>query len=326
MAAQFVLVRLGNIDRLDLSLFDFDFDLTFAVFLMKADGRVYARYGQRNARGPDALQSLKGLEYAMQSALEMHRRDGLAQKFAPRTRERSVNISEIGGRTRRCYHCHDVREALNRELVQSGKWERERAYRYPPTENVGLSLEVDQGNVVAKVQDGSPAGRVGLKKGDVLRSLNGVPVHSIADALYGLELAPGSGTAEVAWARGPETMSGKLVLRPGWRKSDLRWRPSMWHMLPSLSVQGTDLTAAEKTTLGLKPDQLAIRQRAPVGEVKAAGVRAGDILVGIDKELVELDGEGLAEFIFREYLVGDRVQLIVLRDGKRLTLPLVLSR
>ena len=319
-------MRLGNIDQLDLSLFDFDFDLTFAVFLMNAEGRVYARYGQRNARGPDALQSLKGLDYVMQSVLEMHRRDGSAQEFAPRIRERSVTISEIGGRTRRCYHCHNVREVLNRALVRSGKWDREQAYRFPPTENVGLSLEVDRGNVVAKVQDGSPAGRAGLKKGDVLRRLNGVPVHSIADALYGLELAPGSGTAKAAWTRGSESMSGKLVLRSGWRKSDLTWRPSMWHMLPSLLVRGSDLTAAEKATLGLKPDQLAVRQRAPVGEMKAAGVRAGDILVGIDKELVGLDREGLSAFFFREYLVGDRVQLIVLRDGKRLTLPLVLSR
>jgi hypothetical protein len=60
--------------------------------------------------------------------------------------------------------------------------------------------------------------------------------------------------------------------------------------------------------------------------MKAAGVRAGDILVGIDKELVGLDREGFCEFVFREYLVGDRVQLIVLRDGKRLALPVVLSR
>jgi hypothetical protein len=28
----------------------------------------------------------------------------------------------------------------------------------------------------------------------------------------------------------------------------------------------------------------------------------------------------------REYLAGDRVQLLVLREGKRLALPLVLSR
>jgi hypothetical protein len=319
-------VRLGNIDRLDLSLFDFDFDLTFAVFLMNTDGRVYARYGQRNASGPDALQSLKGLEYTMQSALKMHRRDGLAQEFAPRIREQSVTIHDIGSRTRGCYHCHNVREVLNRRLIESGKWEREQAFRYPPTENVGLSLEVDRGNVVARVQGGSPAHRAGLKKGDVLRRLNGVPVHSIADALYGLEQAPRSGTLEAAWTRGEEPMSGKLVLSLGWRKSDLSWRASMRNMLPSLPVRGTDLTAAEKATLGLNPDQLAIRQRAPVGTAEqAAGVHAGDILVGIDKELVGLNGASLREFVHREYLVGDRIQLVVLRDGKRLTLPVLLS-
>jgi hypothetical protein len=308
-------------------VFDFDYDLTFAVFLMNADGRVYARYGQRNTSGPDALQSLKGLEYTMLSALKMHRRDGPAQEFAPRTRERSVTIRDIGSRTRGCYHCHNVREVLNRRLVESGKWDREQAFRYPPTEYVGLSLEVDRGNVVASVQGGSSADRAGLKKGDVLRRLGSVPIHSIADALYGLELAPGSGTVEAVWTRGHEPMSGKLALSSGWRKSDLSWRPSMRSMVPSLPVRGADLTASEKATLGLKPDQLAVRQRTPVGEAaQAAGVRAGDILLGIDKELVGLDWEGLRKFVRREYLAGDRVQLILLRDGRRMTLPLELSR
>jgi hypothetical protein len=218
-------VRLGNIDRLDLSRFDFDYDLTFAVFLMNADGRVYARYGQRNATGPDALQSLKGLEHTMKSALEMH--EGKEREISPRTGERSITIREFGSRRRGCYHCHNVRETLNRELVAAGKWDRDQAYRHPPTQNVGLSLEVDRGNVVSRVQCGSPADRAGLKKGDVLRRLGGVPVHSIADALYGLELAPRSGTVEAAWTRGHEPMSGQLALTPGWRKSDLSWRPSM---------------------------------------------------------------------------------------------------
>jgi S1-C subfamily serine protease len=98
-------------------------------------------------------------------------------------------------------------------------------------------------------------------------------------------------------------------------------------MLPSLPVRGADLTTSEKSTLGLRPDQLAVRQRTPVGEAaQAAGLRAGDILVGIDKELVGLDAEGLRRFVRREYLAGDRVELILLRDGKRMTLPLVLSR
>jgi serine protease Do len=185
---------------------------------------------------------------------------------------------------------------------------------------------VDRGNVVASVQGGSPADRAGLKKSDILRRIGGVPVHSIADALYGLELAPRSGTVEVEWTRDAEPMSGRLTLSSGWRKSDLTWRPSMWNMLPSLPVRGADLTAPEKATLRLKPDQLAVRQRALAGEAaQAVGLRAGDILLGIDKELVGLDAEGLRKFVHREYLAGDRVQLIVLRDGKRKTLPLVLS-
>jgi hypothetical protein len=320
-------VRLGNIDTLDLGLFDFDYDLTFAVFFLSADERVYARYGQRNASGPDALQSLKGLEYTMKSVLEMHRRDAGEREFAPRDRKERLTIRELGGRRRGCYHCHNVKELFDRKLESLGKWDREAAYRHPPAENVGLTLEVDRGNVVAKVRPDSLAERAGLKRGDVLRRLDVVPVHAIADALHALERAPKSGRLAAAWTRDGKPMSGELALTAGWRRSDLSWRPSMRRRVPSLPVRGDDLTGPEKQALGLRPNQLAVRQRSTVGaQARAAGVQAGDVLVGIDRELVDLDAEGVRALVRREHLVGDRVQLIVLRDGKRLTLPLTLTR
>jgi predicted metalloprotease with PDZ domain len=320
-------VRLGNIDTLDLNLFDFDFDLTFAVFFLSADDRVYARYGQRDGRGPDALQSLKGLEHAMKSALQMHERDREAREFAPRDQKQRLSIREAGGRARRCYHCHNVREVFNRRFREAGKWERELAYHYPPTENIGLTLEVDRGNVIAKVLASSPADSAGLKKGDVLRRLDVVPIHSIADALYALERAPASGKVKATWTREGKSMSADLALAGGWRKSDLSWRPSMLSMVPSLPIRGDDLTAAEKKDLGLPPNQLAVRQRTTIrAQAQAAWVRAGDVLVGIDRELTDLDADRLHKYVRREYLVGDQVQLIVIREGKRLKLPLTLTR
>ena len=37
-----------------------------------------------------------------------------------------------------------------------------------------------------------------------------------------------------------------------------------------------------------------------------------------------MDAYGLDRYVRREYLVGDRVTINVLRDGKRLSLPLTL--
>jgi hypothetical protein len=63
-----VRVRLTRIDDQDLNLFEFDYDLTFMVFILDAEGRVYARYGGRSPEGPDQRQSLEGLRYTMGSS------------------------------------------------------------------------------------------------------------------------------------------------------------------------------------------------------------------------------------------------------------------
>ena len=294
---------------------------------MNAEGKVYARYGQRDARGPDSLQSLKGLNHTMRSVLDMHARDKGMQTFAPRTQEHSITINEINGRNRRCYHCHNVREALNRGLVEAGRWDREKAYRFPPTETVGITLETDRGNIIAKALENSSVARAGLKEGDVLHLLNKVPVHSIADALFALEIAPSSGEIEASWTRDGQGMTGSIALPRGWKRSDVSWRPSMKRMVPSAPFKGTELTSAEKEMLGLKSDQYALRLRSlPRRQSQGDGVQVGDVLIGIDNKKPGREGESLQDFIRREYVVGDRVELQLLRDGKKVTVPLVLSR
>ena len=64
-----------RIDDVDLNLFEFDYDLTFMVFFLDAEEKVYGRYGGRDAASPDGRQSLDGLRYTMKSVLEMHERD-----------------------------------------------------------------------------------------------------------------------------------------------------------------------------------------------------------------------------------------------------------
>jgi serine protease Do len=171
----------------------------------------------------------------------------------------------------------------------------------------------------------SPAAKAGIEKGDQLRTLKGVPVHSFGDAIYALDSAPAKGQVEVVWARGDKTQSAKLELTEGWRKTDITWRPSQQHRIPSLKLYGDDLTADEKKTLGLKPEQLAFRQQKEVSSHAAkAGLKPGDVIVGVDD--LEPDTT-MTKFLFlvrRSYLVGDRVKVQVLRDGKRLSIPMTL--
>ena len=70
---KFVCARQVSTNGLDLNLFQYDTDQSFAVFLLNADGTIYGRFGTRSHRTEwigDV--SLKGLAAALQGALALH--------------------------------------------------------------------------------------------------------------------------------------------------------------------------------------------------------------------------------------------------------------
>jgi len=59
---------------MDLTVFQFDYDLTFAAFFMNADKSIYGRFGSRSSR-KDGTQdiSMEGFREALTAALELHK-------------------------------------------------------------------------------------------------------------------------------------------------------------------------------------------------------------------------------------------------------------
>ncbi len=262
----------------------------------------------------------------MRAALDAHRAHPPAPPRAPAAALRVEDYPAARRAGGQCIHCHQVNEFRRAALKAAGTWTRELVWAYPLPENVGITLEVDAGNRVRSVRPDSPAAAIGLKPGDRLRTLNGFAVASFADAQYALHRAPVRGTIPVTWQRGAQTMTANLPLADGWRKTNVTWRPSMLDVLPGLALYGEDLTAAEKMALGLSPKRLAFRQQQPIPkDAAAAGVRAGDIVVGIDGADLEMTVDQFLAHVRRNFLVGDRVTLNVLRDGKRVDLPMVLK-
>lgn len=319
-------VRLTRIDQEDLNLFEFDYDVTFMIFFLSADGKVYARYGGRDSENADNRQSLAGLAYTMNSVLAMHQRE--EKVFARRIAEAPKYIREVpGARRGGCFHCHQVKEVLNADLERKGQWNRDMVWRFPLPENLGFELEVDRGNVVKKVHGSSPAQAAGLAAGDRLQRLNDVPIHSFADAQFALDIAPKTGTIDVVWSRDNQTIKNHLLLTEGWRKTDVSWRPSMQRLIPNVRLYGVDLSVDEKKAIGLPATRLAFRQRDPVTlQAKTAGIMPGDIILGVDDKPLEMHVDRFLGYIQQNYFIGDSVTVNLLRDGRRMNLSMSLTR
>jgi serine protease Do len=327
VADKFVRVRLPRVDNLDLNLFDFDYDLTLAYFFLDAEGHVYARYGQRDADGPDNRQSLAGLKYTMESVLSAHAEP--AKSFAPTASPAPKYLRDfLGNRAPKgggCLHCHTVKERI--VAAGPGGWSLDQLWRFPMPDNLGLELEVDRGDLVKAIRPKSPADAVGLKPGDRIRRVAEVPIRSQADVQYALDRAPKSGALELAWLRGGDEQTGTLKLPDGWKRGDISWRPSTQHFVPSARLYGKNLPAEERTKLGLSATQLAFTQTDFVPtQAKNAGIRTGDVIVGLGGKRPEMDVVGFIDHVQRSYLVGETIVVGVLRDGQPLELPMKLLK
>ena len=231
-----------------------------------------------------------------------------------------------GRRRQQCIHCHQVNEFRRADDMAAGTWSRDKRWVYPLPENVGITLEVDRGDVVKAVAAGSPAGKIGIKAGDVVMQLNGYSVASFADGQYALHKGPKSGTIPIEWKRGDKAMSGKLEVADGWRKTNITWRASLFDILPTLPVSAEDLTADEKKALGLPATRAAFRQDKFVhSTLKKVGLKKGDVIVGLDGQAVDGTMDDFLDYVRREHLAGDKVTLNVLRDGKAVEIKVTLK-
>lgn len=320
----------------DLRQFEFDYDLTWMAFFMNANGTIYGRYGGQDASGDVSRMSLAGLRFAMQAALETHKNPPPRKPTPAGAPVLAENVVRAGG----CIHCHNIHEA---------KWrapgiKKDDMWIYPLPDNVGLILDINQGNKVRSVTPGSLAAKAGIAAGDIVESINGMRVFSFGDAQYALHKVPAKGPVPITWKPAkPPTMqmiatkagfpsaaiwkpdgkplSANLEVADGWRKTNLTWRPSMLDLLPTSVFYGDDLTAAEKQALGLSDKRLAYRQDKTVNiNAQRMGVQAGDIYVGINGEPLEMDGLTFLGYIRRNFFKGDRVVLNIIRNGKPMDL------
>src|SRR5207249_5215337 len=127
------------------------------------------------------------------------------------------------------------------------------------------------------------------------------------------------------WLREVKHLSTIMNLTKVWLKTDISWRWSLRGLEPTPGVQGQDLSCEEKGKLGLNEKQLAFYQGAFLStSARQAGIRANDIILGADNKQLDMTARQFQAFVRLNYKLGDRIILNILREGRRLDLPLTL--
>ena len=345
---QFVCVRVINANALDLSLFQFDYDLSFSTLFFNGDGTIYGRYGswshQKNAQDTDTA----GFTSALDGALAIHRgfpanKSSLTGKQGgPTPFKTPIEIPSLAGKYQRdlnwqgqvmqsCVHCHQVGDAFRASYRDQGKpIPTEWIYPQPSPTTIGLTLAPDHAAQVAAVTPGSVAAKAGFQVGDEIVSLAGQPIISIADASWVLHRTPDTATLSAVIKRGGTQKSLTLPLPSGWRQhAIISDRVGTWPMrgMASGGMILEDLANEERAKQGIANDQLALfvkglGQYGKHAAAKNAGFQKGDVLVAIDGTTARMTESQLIGQLLQKHAPGKKVNATVLRDGKRIDLSL----
>ena len=330
---QFVCVRVIQTNGLDLSVFQYDYDMSWAAMFLNADMTIYGRYGTRNAGGKDSdgLLSKAGFRAAAERALALHRdypkyESQLAAKTGPKPQY--ATPTEIPGLTEKptkaatrqqCIHCHMVKEFALRAKWEAGKLSAADLFVHPMPQRIGLTLDVEDGLTIESIQMGSPADEAGLIKGDQLIVMAGQPLISTADVQWVLHTSPsGNGSLPLIIRRSDGTHPKSIHLKGDWKKADIAWRASSWYGLRQ-GVKFESVGSADG--VGLKVAGLFGRGGP---KVKEAGLKQNDVIVAVDGKRERMNESDFLVYLRLTHGPGDSVKLTVLRNGQEhdLTVPL----
>jgi serine protease Do len=345
---QFVCVRLINANALDLSLFQFDYDLSFTTLFMNGDRTIYGRYGSWSHQKNSQETATAGLIKALVAALAIHTgypgnkatlemKQGVKMPFStpvdiPMLAAKYKPLLDWEGKVAQsCVHCHMIGAAMQTWHRQERKpMPDEWLHPWPEPETIGLTLASEEVGRVASVMQGSEAAAAGLKPSDDILSVNGTPLISIADFSWALHRTPAKATLTVEVKRGGERMSVELSLPEGWRaKSDVTRRASIWPMrgmaLGGLRIE--PLAADERAKRQIPAGQTAllvtnVGQYGMHAAAKKAGFQKDDVIVEFAGKSDWTGESRIIGHLLRNHFPGDRIKVSVLRNGKRHELEL----
>jgi len=326
--SEYVCVRVVRMDDVDVGLFDRDWNNAIYFFVLNADEQIYMRYGGRESQNPDTYNSLDSLRIALEQGLALHRKylqDGQPKQERPKPlfpREMPLLVERTFAQ-RQCVECHLIGDFQNIQRERDGKLDKlSQLYRSPDIKTIGISLDVPQGLVVKEATGAVAA--AGMKAGDRIAAWNGIPVWTFGDVQYRYDKVDRlAKSVKITVDRGGQPVELAVELPARWWWTDLRFRQSS--VDPRLDFEDRPLTAEERQHLGLPPDGFAsqVKYVSDMAKVRDThDLRVGDVIVAVDG--VERDPmANTAELYLKLHTkAGESAKLEVIRDGKRITMPI----
>jgi len=350
---QFVRVRLVSTNGLDLNVFQFDTDQSFAIFLMNADQQIYGRYGTRSARTDWAEDvSIEGLGKALEGALRLHEnprefRPGIRDKTGPPAEfAHPEDYPSLAGRFRtelefqpgvvqNCIHCHQIGDAQRDLLRASGEpFPQTVLFPYPHPKVLGLIVDPNTCGTLKSVTPESAAEQAGFVAGDRLVSLEGQPILSIADIQWVLQHAADNQSLEAVVERDGVETTLSLDLQEGWRRQgDISWRVSTWNLrrmvTGGLVLEQADAARRRAARVDPAATALVVTHVGQYGDhatAKNAGFEKDDLIVAFDGRKDLLSETSLITYALEELRPGTRVPVSVIRGGREIELELPMQQ
>lgn len=352
---QFIRVRIVQGNGIDLSLFQFDYDLTFSVFFMNADRTIYGRYGTRGEfRNAGKDLSIDGFKQALEAALELHKgypynKTSLAAKTGSEPIKKTpeafpslqrfpsdVDLNRrLGGQ---CIHCHQIGEA-QREIhwYDRKPVPDEVLYPFPMPEVLGLYFSPKHRAKISKIAPGSSAEKDGFKRADEILMLAGQSIISIADVQWVIQRSKENTTLPSKVKRHGEEIDLNLTLNPGWRKkSDLSWRTTTYELrlvaLGGMILEDLLDSKREQSNIGndgmaLNVKEIMRRNRRQNSQTNAqkAGIRRGDIIVGFSDRTDRVSESNIIGYVLQDKAEAKSLPVKLIRNGEEIVVNLSLE-
>ena len=203
-------------------------------------------------------------------------------------------------------------------LIKDGRVERGRlgVTVQPITSDLAASLQLETvaGALINDVQQGGPADRAGLQRGDVIVAVNGARITDSNELRNRIAQLGPKAKADLTIVRGgkTQTVAATLEALPSTSAANTPAGERDDERTAGLAVEPLTPERARQLRLGEDATGLLVHRVEPEGPAADAGILAGDVIQQVDGQVVR-SADDLRQALNK----GDRPALVLVRRGEQ---------